>query len=152
LKKAILKLKCNKDVGLANILANLLIDFYKDLDWHVDLITAVPMDKKKLIIRGYNQADLISRPIALHTKIPFVPSVLVKRYPTRPQVGLSEEDRLKNVADAFSSTPKKILGKNVLIIDDVVTTGATMDACSRALKSAGANKVYGISIARSLRV
>jgi competence protein ComFC len=152
LKKAIQKLKYKNDIGLANILANPLTALFKDLDWQIDLITAVPLDQERLSKRGYNQAALLSMPLAWNTGTPFNPEALIKRFPTRPQVGLSEEDRLKNVSDVFSSKPENVEGKNVLVIDDVVTTGATMDACSKALKASGAVTVYGLSLARSLRL
>ena len=152
LQKAIQKLKYQKDIGLANILVKPLITLFMEMNWKIDLITAVPLDQVKLTRRGYNQAALISKPIARFTGIPYHQKALTKRYPNKPQVGLSEEERLFNVMDVFVSSPEKVTGKTVLVVDDVVTTGATMDACSVALKASGAQAVYGISLARSLRL
>lgn len=151
LKKAIQKLKYKQDIGLANYFAKPLKDLLMSTRWQIDMITAVPLDRDRLLQRGYNQAALLSKSLTRHTGIPFEPDILIKRFPTKPQVGLSEEDRLSNVLNAFSSNPEKIKGKSVLVVDDVITTGATMDACSTALKTSGANVVYGISLARSLR-
>ena len=152
LQKAIQKLKYQKDIGLANILAKPMITLYKDMNWKIDMITAVPLDQEKLTRRGYNQAALLSKPLARHTGIPYHQEALMKRYPNKPQVGLSEQERLYNVMDVYVSSPEKVKGKAVLVIDDVVTTGATMDACSAALKASGSPAVYGISLARSLRL
>jgi ComF family protein len=152
LQEAIQKLKYKKDIGLANIFAQPLVGLLKALDWQIDLITAVPLDKQRLSTRGYNQAELLSKPISRVSGIPYVSDAIIKCFPTKSQVGLSESERMLNVLNAFKSNSDIVMGKTVLVVDDVVTTGATIDACSAALKDAGASKVYGISLARSLRL
>ena len=152
IQNAIQNLKYQKDVGLSNILAKPMISVIYEMDWEIDLITAVPMDEQKLIKRGYNQAALLAKPIAWEIGVSFNPEALSKPFPNRPQVGLSDEERSVNVLGVYFSVPEYVEGKTVLVVDDVVTTGATLNACSTALKESGALMVYGISLARSLRL
>jgi ComF family protein len=151
-QQAIQKLKYQKDIGLAENLSSKLVTLYRELDWKIDFITAVPMDQNKLTRRGYNQAELLATHLAWQSGLPFISNALIKRFPNRPQVGLSESERLANVLDVFFSESEYVGGRTVLVVDDVVTTGATLNACSSALKTSGALAVYGISLARSLRL
>lgn len=114
----------------------------------VDVILPVPMTKKALIERGFNQSLLIAREISKRKGIPLDIDSLLKRKETLPQVGLKAEERLKNLRGAFS-VERDIKGKKVLLVDDVMTTGATLRECSKALLKAGAERITGLVLART---
>lgn len=149
LREAVHQLKYRGDVGLGEIFARPLIKLLMNLDWDPELILPVPLSKNRFIERGYNQAALIARPIALAQGIKYSNKSLRKIRETSSQVGLNFSDRLKNVTGVFSADKNGILNKKVLIVDDVFTSGATIQACSQALLAAGATCVFGLTLARS---
>jgi ComF family protein len=109
-----------------------------------DLIVPVPLSRGRLLWRRFNQAALLGQQLARTTGVTFVPSALVRRRATRPQVGLTHVQRQHNVGGAFEVSKRRqvlIRDRNVLLVDDVITTGATVEACARALRRAGANRV-----------
>jgi ComF family protein len=118
----------------------------------VDAVLPVPLYKKRLRQREFNQSALFAKYIAKNLGITLLLDCLVKIKDTMPQVGLSSKDRLKNIRKAFGIKDKKLIeGKKVLLIDDVITTGATVRECSRALKKAGAKEIYVITLAHGIR-
>lgn len=121
-----------------------------DLKWEVDLVTAVPSGIARRAERGYNQASLLALPLALGSGLPYRSRALSKIAETRSQVGLNPYERRANVAGAFQATSDEVRGKRVLVIDDVTTSGATMEACAAALTKAAASQVYGLTLARAL--
>lgn len=149
LRNAIHCLKYKGNVSLGEALAYPLIELLKHLNWPVDFVTAVPLGVARQAERGYNQANLLARPLALSVKRPFYPQALVKTRETRPQVGLNAAERQANVAQAFGSVEKLASDRHVLVLDDVTTTGATLEACALALRRAGAREVYGLTLARA---
>ena len=149
LKKAIHKLKYRRDISLGDVLSKPLIDLVFENSWQVELITAVPLDKFRIKERGYNQSEYLARPVAWNMKIPFNSAAIKRMKITRPQVGLSRAERQINISDAFVSDNRIVSGKNILVIDDVVTTGSTLNACAKSLKIAGSAKVYALTLARS---
>lgn len=149
LRTAIHRLKYHSDIGLSEILARPLTGLLRDLSWQVDLVTAVPLSSKRRRQRGYNQAALLARWVGLSAGVIFQPNALVRLRDTTSQVGLHAHQRRENVAGAFQAKSSVVLGKKVLIIDDVTTTGATMQACAQALISAGASQIYGLTLARA---
>jgi ComF family protein len=114
------------------------------------MVTPVPLSVARQAERGYNQASLLARPLALAASLPFQPQALRKIRETPSQVGLTVEQRRGNVRDAFQANPGMVSKKIVLVIDDVTTSGATFEACSWALFEAGARKVYGLTLARAV--
>jgi len=116
----------------------------------VDLVVPVPLGKERTKERGYNQVGLVAMPLALINHWRYSPRALVRTRETRSQVGLSIAERRENVSGAFLGNPALILRSNVLLLDDVATTGATLSSCSAALMDAGANSVYALTIARAL--
>jgi len=152
LQKAIHKLKYKRDLGLGEKLALPLVNLLKVNNWDIDLITAVPLDASRKRDRGFNQSLCLARPLAWKTGLPVVASIIKRIRKTRSQVGLSLEERRINVTGAFLAEKKLVKGKSILIIDDVVTTGSTINSCAEALMKAEASKVYGLTLARSTRL
>lgn len=150
LREALHRLKYQRDIGLGEALSKHLIELYNDLNWEIDLVTPVPLSPKRTRERGYNQSGLLARPLAYAIQKPFQPNVLQRCRETRSQVGLSAKERQLNVEDAFTANAGKVKEKVVLVIDDVTTTGSTINACTQALRKAGASAVYGITLARAL--
>ncbi len=150
LREAIHKLKYNRDMGLGEALSLPLIKFICELGWHFELVLPVPLSKERLRQRGYNQSSLLAYPIALFYNRPFVPNALRRVRDTPSQVGLSASQRLVNVKGAFRASEELVKSKSVLVIDDVTTTGATMQACSQAILQAGAKEVFGLTLARAV--
>ncbi len=107
-----------------------------------DFIIPVPLHKLRFTMRGYNQAELLSYQISKYTKIPMIKDVLIRIKFTKKQSLIPIEDRKSNIKDAFSIWSKEIIkGKNILLIDDIMTTGSTVNECSKELVVSGANEV-----------
>lgn len=149
-REAIKRLKYRQNMSLGVILADPLVDLLDDLGWEVDLVIPVPLGVARLRERGYNQAVLIARPLSLRIGTPCLTDGLIRVRDTRSQVGLSFIQRQKNVENAFEGVEKKISGRRVLLVDDVATSSATMNACAGALLAAGAQDVLGLTIARAI--
>lgn len=110
---------------------------------------SVPLEKKRLKSRGYNQAEVLAKELSQILEIPLIVDNLVKTRKTLPQAKLSAKERGENVKNAFSvKNPAEIIGKKIFLIDDVYTTGSTMEECATVLKNAGARQVWGVAIAR----
>jgi len=108
----------------------------------------VPIHKKRLNERGYNQSSLVARELGRLSGLPLIEDCLKRRTHTPPQVRtMSAAERRKNIADAFSCVNKQLEGKQVILIDDVSTSGATMNTCAGVLKAAGATSVWGLTLA-----
>ncbi len=114
-------------------------------------IVAVPLHAKRLRERGYNQAGLLAQQLSRYLKLPYYEGQLVRRRETRSQVGLDGQGRIENVRDAFGWQGSPLAGQSLLLIDDVCTTGATLSEAARALKTSGANRVWGLTVTRELR-
>jgi ComF family protein len=150
LRNALHRLKYRGDVALGEILARQLLEKLKGLDWVVDLVAPVPLGIARQKQRGYNQSTLLALPLALGCGIAYRPQALAKVRETPSQVGLSSEERFQNVEGAFQANARIVSGKRVLVVDDVTTSGATLNACANALKEAGASKVYALTLARAV--
>ena len=115
---------------------------------HCDLIVPVPLHTAKLREREFNQAEVLSRHIAGEFNKDVLCGRLLRHKPTRAQAELCENERFSNVKDSFTVTEnQKIKGKNILLIDDVLTTAATSSEAALALKNAGANIVFVLTLA-----
>jgi ComF family protein len=114
-----------------------------------DAIVPAPLHWRRRWDRGFNQADLLAREVSRRTGIP-IDRRLLRTRSTPPQAGLSAAERRRNVQGAFAAAGKSaIRGKRLIIIDDVMTTGATLEACARVLKRAGASQVAVLTLARA---
>jgi len=142
-------LKYDNNRGLGEYFAELLGKLFAKTDWQVDFIMPVPLSSKRLAKRGYNQAACIAKPLASYLGIPYHPFGIQHLRDTPSQVGLSAEARRQNVKEAFAAIPEIVVEKRVLVVDDVMTTGATLEACAAVLRAAGASVVYGLTLARS---
>jgi ComF family protein len=117
-----------------------------------DLVVPVPLYRVRRWRRGFNQALALSEELGRQSGIRCEPRILRRIRATQPQAGLSYAERRRNVANAFVvREPDRVEGKTILVIDDEKTTGATLDACARALKKAGAQSVLALTAARATR-
>lgn len=115
-----------------------------------DVVVPVPLHHDRQRERGYNQADLIARPLARRLGLPCRSVLLVRTKPRPDKLHLSLAERWDSVRGAFAARPgKRVDNFRVLLVDDVMTTGATLDACARALRQAGARSVAGLTVARA---
>lgn len=134
----------------AKYFAKLLKQAGTDLFADTDFIIPVPLHQKRLFTRRYNQSALLTNILARELSINHYPDLLMRTKNTPPQQGNSNK-RFKNVAGAFkvaSNLKKDIQHKNILLVDDVYTTGSTAENCAKVLKRAGANKVYVLTVFR----
>jgi len=113
------------------------------------ILIPIPLHKKRLRWRGFNQAEEIGKELAFYFKIPLISDCLVKIKETPPQVELSEKERKENILGSFLiKNREKINGRKVLLVDDVFTTGGTMEEAARALREGEAKEIIGVVIAR----
>jgi competence protein ComFC len=143
-------MKYKRNIALGEALALQMVEFVNSMQWDIDLLIPVPLGKKRMQERGYNQVALVAQPLAYRTGIRYLPKALWKARETRSQVGLDIMQRQLNVRNAYQADARSVEKKSVLLMDDVSTTGSTISACTKALLSAGAREVYGITIARAL--
>ena len=149
----IVKYKFKGDIRLAGFLAGLMDGPLDELaaGGKIDLIVPVPLHADRLRERGYNQAQLLAKMISEQRGIPMDRWVLRRKRATAPQIGLPIKDRRLNVRGAFIvKKPERVADKTVLVVDDVLTTGATVSECSRVLLAAGAAKVRVATLARAV--
>lgn len=150
-RNPILQLKHADRLDLAPLFARWLSRTARELIEEADAIAPVPLHPLRLLRRRYNQAAEIARPLAAMTGTPYLPDALVRRRATATQGGKSGSGRKRNVAGAFEVPPARraqVEGLRILLIDDVLTTGATAEGCARALKAAGAARVDLAVVAR----
>jgi len=153
IKELVHKFKYNKKLYLKNTLICLLHAFTVDNIQYkgVDTVTAVPIhisDKRK---RGFNQSDILAKGLSLQLNLEYAKRSILKLRRTKKQINLKKAERLKNIKNAFAPgdvTPFK--GKNVLLVDDVFTTGATVNECSKILTEYGANSVSVLTLTKGI--
>lgn len=149
LRNAIHRLKYKRDISLGEVLSRHLSACLVKTDWRLDMIVPVPLGVARMAERGYNQASLLAKPLAGRAGLPYRVDILKKTRDTPSQVGLDFERRRANVAGTFEVVSTDVRDKTVLVVDDVATSGATLNACTQALLSAGARAVYAITLART---
>lgn len=148
-QKALHKLKYRRDISMGDSLASQMVTFVKDLNWQIDLIVPIPLGRQRFKERGYNQVGMIAKPLALALNLRYAPNELLRRKETRSQVGLTKVERKANVQNAFQAGVG-VIGKTILVMDDVSTTGSTLSSGAEALYSSGAKDVYALTVARAL--
>jgi len=146
--KLIVNFKFNGAPYMHKTLANMMAEKYLSLKWKCDEVLFVPLTPKKQKKRGYNQTELLAKHFCEKLNLPLFGDVIIKTKETKQQLSLGFVDRQENIKQSFKVIDKtKIKNKNILIIDDVFTTGATSGAIAHTLKEAGAKKVYVLTFA-----
>ncbi len=152
LVRAIVLLKFERVEPLGHWFAGRLAEVARREELAADVVVPVPLHRQRERERGYNQADLIARPLARKLGLPYRAVLLVRTKPRPDKHILSLEQRWDSVRGAFATRPgSKVDNLRVLLVDDVMTTGATLDACAKALRGAGAKSVIGLTVARAAR-
>jgi ComF family protein len=141
-----LKYKHRKEYG--RILGELVYEAAREKIriWNPQAIIPVPMHKSKMETRGYNQAEEIARPIAERFGVPLCTDLLFRREKTAAMKDLSAVERRDNMRHAFAVSDKNAVPKRILLVDDIYTTGATIDACAEALRAAGAGQITFLTV------
>jgi ComF family protein len=147
-RKIAVKFKFRDHTHLAKPLAKLMINAAPELVVKADIITPVPLHFRRRISRKYNQAGLLALNIAKISGIKYQPLLMQRTRATKRQTSLNRQQRQENVENAFTCSVADLKGKTILLIDDVMTTGSTLNECAKALKAQGAQRVYGLVFAR----
>jgi ComF family protein len=150
LRRAILKLKHKQNRPLGAALSRPLVDLVRSLPWQSDGLVSVPLSAGRLAERGYNPVDLLAQPLAVSLGLPLLRTPLQRTRETQPQMALSVRQRWQNVEAAFRAEGS-LSGRQLILVDDIMTTGATLHAAAVALLAAGARRVYALSLARTLQ-
>ena len=151
-KKLLLPFKHADRLDLVPLLVKLMRPTANDLMPETDIILAVPLHWLRLLKRKYNQSDELAYRLAKIYHKTYVPNVLKRQRATPSQGHLTAQERNRNVRGAFKVThPNKIKGKRILLIDDVLTTGSTVNECTKVLLKAGAKSVDVLTIARVVK-
>ena len=157
IKRLIKRFKYNPFVkSLSQPLSSLIITHFKLLERPTlfiqekddFIIIPTPLSQKRLKWRGFNQSEEIAKHLSIYLEIPLFNDILIKNKETSFQSEISKEERERNVLNVFNCN-KKINNKRMLLVDDVYTTGSTMEECAKTLKNAGAREVIGITIAKT---
>lgn len=149
LRKAINLLKYHNVKRLAKPLSDIMLRITMP---RVDAVLPVPLYEKRLRQREYNQSALVAKHVVENLGLALILDSLVKIRDTKPQVGLSSQERRKNIRNAFRIQKRELIeGKKILLIDDVSTTGATVRECSKVLKKAGAVNIHVRTLAHGIR-
>ena len=151
MRQAIHQLKYRNLRALAVPLAKLLNDYLSTNPVPGEVLVPVPLHQKRLRERGYNQSSLLAQELSKLINLPVVDDCLIRQRHDHPQARASNlDERRSNVADAFTCRDRRLGDKQVLLMDDVSTSGATLDACAVALKKSGAISVWALVLAREI--
>ena len=141
---------------LGRMLADAVTDLAPEFGAELPLVVPVPLHESKLRQRGFNQSELMAKALVrqkpMGLKLGLAPKLLMRKRPTDSQTGLTRQQRVVNLRGAFRAvSPNEIGGRNILLVDDVFTTGTTVSECARVLRRAGAEKVWVATVARVLK-
>jgi ComF family protein len=153
LKEAIHKLKYGYIKDMAQPLSLLVLTHLHLIEEQIDssfIIIPVPLSAKKKRRRGFNQSEEIGKIISEATGLCLCFDGLMKIKENKPQMELNKKERTENIKNCFRAEKEKVGGRNIILLDDVYTTGSTMEECAKVLKQSGAKKVYGLTIAREV--
>lgn len=153
-KKLIKVYKYHFVQDISEILSRLLIEYLKPLFRNIEpqnfILIPVPLHKRRLRFRGFNQAELLAEHIAREFNLPFAKDILIRRRNTTPQAQLKEKERRQNIHEAFAAVRDSSLkNKIIILLDDVLTSGATLEECARVLRRTCRPKaIWGVAVAR----
>ncbi|HEU66000.1 MAG TPA: ComF family protein [Chloroflexi bacterium] len=151
IREAIHQLKYRNLKAISPCLAELLADYLSSNPLPGEALVYVPLHPRRLRERGYNQCSLLARELGRRIDLPVIEDCLTRVKQAQPQVRASGvEERRRNVADAFVCRDDRVSGKQIILIDDVCTSGATLESCAVALKSKKATSVWGLTLAREI--
>ena len=151
IRHEILQYKFGNKAYLSNMFTNIILKDKKICDKInlYDIILSVPMSKKKKSRRGYNQTELISKKISENLNIEYRNNILIKEKNNLTQSSLSEKERFENVKNVFKVQNEEIIkNKKLILFDDILTTGATVNECAKQLKKAGAKEILILVLAK----
>lgn len=148
MRKSIYRFKYNSKREYASFYGQILYDRLgeKIMSWEPEALIPVPIHKKRMHERGYNQATLIANELSKHLKIPVENHIIVRKTYTQKQKDLAADERENNLKKAFIVNKNSVKLKSVVIVDDIYTTGSTVDAISRVLIEAGVEKIYFVAL------
>lgn len=148
IKNAVYAVKYNNKREYLDLFADELINEYGDIirQWDADILVPVPLHKKKKIKRGFNQAEEFAKRIGIRIGMKMETRAIARVRNTVPQKELSDKERKKNLEKAFKVNKNIVKSKKIIVVDDIYTTGSTIDACAKALFENEADEVYFITI------
>jgi len=151
IREAVHQFKYRNLRDLSGLLGGMLHDYLRRYPIPADVIVPVPLHPKRLRERGYNQSELLAKELGRLASLPVVENCLSRtKYTSQQATSNSVQDRYRNVAGVFDCQNNSLINKNVVLIDDVATSGATINACARSLKIAGTASVWGLVVAREI--
>lgn len=151
IRKAIHQLKYRNLKAISPCLAELLADYLRSNPLPGEVLICVPLHSRRLRERGYNQSNLLARELGERIDLPVIDNCLIRVKQAQPQVrAVDVEERRRNVADAFVCRDERVSGRQIILVDDVCTSGATLESCAVALKNKGATSVWGLTLAREI--
>lgn len=148
IRKAIYKFKYSNRRDYADFFAKAIYVYYeKEIkSWDAQVIIPVPVHYKRKIKRGYNQAEILSKRLSYHLKLPVDRNILIRNINTKPQKELTIKERRQNLENAFKIRENIVKYKKVILVDDIYTTGSTIDACAKVLLAGGTENIYFVSL------
>ena len=149
IRPAIHLLKYRNHKAIAAILGQILVDACQKYGIKADVVVPVPLHAARFRERGYNQSELLAREVGALLNLPVNTSSLQRIRHTKSQMTLGATERHQNVVDAFACRDQALSGQIILLIDDVCTTGSTLDACAYALKQRQVTSVWGVTLAKA---
>lgn len=147
MREAIHSLKYRNLKAVAPILGQLLARYMESITVPGDVLVPVPLHRRRLRDRGYNQSGLLAKEVGKRMCLPVMEGLMIRTRNTPPQVSLSLEERMRNVEGSFACVGNA-QGQRLIVVDDVVTTGSTVSACAAVLRAGGAESVWGLALAR----
>jgi ComF family protein len=151
MRQAIHQLKYQNFKAISSCLAALLADYLLLHPLPGEALIPVPLHPRRLKERGYNQSALLAKELSKLVNLPVITDCLIRVKEAKPQVStVTVKERRKNVTNAFICHDGRTSGKQIILIDDVCTSGATLESCATALKSKGAISVWGLSLAMEI--
>ena len=149
IRSAIHFLKYRDHKAVAAALGRILAEAYRSYQLQANVLVPVPLHPSRYKERGYNQSELLVKELALTLGLPVDTKTLQRIRVTKSQMTLGISERHQNVKEAFACKDERFAGKQILLIDDVCTTGSTLDAGAAALKASGVTAVWGLTLARA---